>query len=274
MIPKDDAYQTNTQLMKKVTISFLAVTLIMILGSCRNVKEVTYFQESKDTAVLSKQKFIEEHFVSIIQNYDILSVYVSSLSPEATSFFNVFSKSEGPTVGDSYSTRPNVGYLVDADGNIDMPLIGKIKVAGLSTSQAKDLIQKQLEKYLQQPSIRLYFENFKVTLLGEVAHPGVYTVTNEKLTLPEAIGLAGDLSIYGNRKEIMLIREVKGEKIYIPIDLTRRDVFYSPYYYLHSNDILYVPPVKDKVSQSDNFYKIAPMLISLGTLCAFVLIRN
>ncbi|MFM7016010.1 MAG: polysaccharide biosynthesis/export family protein [Bacteroidota bacterium] len=260
--------------MKKLSISFISITLLLILGSCRNVKEVTYFQETKDTAVISKQKFIEEHYTSVIQAYDILSIYVSSLNPEATAFFNVFSKSEGPTVGDSYSTRPNVGYLVDAEGNIDMPLVGKINVIGLSTSQAKDVIQKQLEKYLQQPSVRIYFENFKVTLLGEVTHPGVYTVTNEKLTLPEAIGLAGDLSIFGNRKEVMLIREVKGEKIYIPIDLTRRDLFYSPYYYLHSNDILYIPPVKDKVSQSDNFYKVAPLLISLGTLCAFVLFNR
>ena len=236
--------------------------------------DLTYFQESKDTAVISKQKFIEEHYVSVIQAYDILSIYVSSLNPEATAFFNVFNKSEGPAVGDSYSTRPNVGYLVDADGNIDMPVVGKIKVMGLSTAQAKDVIQKSLEKFLQQPSVRIYFENFKVTLLGEVTHPGVYTVTNEKLTLPEAIGLAGDLSIFGNRKEVMLIREVKGEKIYIPIDLTRRDLFYSPYYYLHSNDILYVPPVKDKVSQTDNFYKVAPLLISLGTLMAFVLFKS
>jgi polysaccharide export outer membrane protein len=260
--------------MIKIQRSFIALSILLLLGSCRNVLEVTYFQESKDTAVVSKQKFIEEHYVSVIQAYDILSIYVSSLNPEATAFFNIFNKSEGPSVGDSYSTRPNVGYLVDAEGNIDMPLVGKIKVAGLSTIQAKDYIQKQLEKYLQQPSVRIYYENFKVTLLGEVAHPGVYTVTNEKLTLPEAIAMAGDLSIFGNRKEIMLIREVKGEKAYIPIDLTRRDLFYSPYYYLHSNDILYVPPIKDKVSQSDNFYKIAPLVISLGTLFAIVLFNR
>ena len=89
--------------MNKITTSILVVLMTMILGSCRNVKEVTYFQESKDTAVISKQKFIEEHYVSVIQAYDILSIYVSSLNPEATAFFNVFNKSEGPTVGDSYS---------------------------------------------------------------------------------------------------------------------------------------------------------------------------
>ena len=260
--------------MKKIYVPLLSLTILLLIGSCRNVKDVTYFQESKDTAVISKQKFIEEHYVSVIQPYDILSIYVTSLSPEATAFFNVFNKSEGPSVGDSYSTRPNVGYLVDAEGYIEMPIVGKIKIVGLSTVKAKELIQSKLEKFLQQPSVRLYFENFKITLLGEVTHPGVYTVTNEKLTLPEAIGLAGDLSIFGNRKEIMLIREVNGEKIYIPIDLTRRDLFYSPYYYLHSNDILYIPPVKDKVSQSDNFYKVAPLLISIGTLFAFVLLKR
>ena len=155
-----------------------------------------------------------------------------------------------------------------------MPLVGKVKIAGLTTTVARDTLQKRLEQYLQSPNVRLYFENFKVTILGEVTHPGVFSVTNEKITIPEAIGMAGDLNIYGNRRDVLLIREENGVKTYTKVDLTRRDLFVAPYYYLHSNDILYIPPVKDKLAQSDNFYRVAPMLISLGTLLAFVLINR
>ena len=135
------------------------------------------------------------------------------------------------------------------------------------------MVKTKLDKYLQNPSVRIYFENYKVTLLGEVTRPGVYKIPNEKVTLPEAIGLAGDLTIFGNRKKVMLIRDIDGEKNFISIDLTSRDLFNSQYYYLHSNDLLYVEPVSGKVSNSDNFYKIVPIAVSAVTLIIVVLTR-
>ncbi|HOS47236.1 MAG TPA: polysaccharide biosynthesis/export family protein [Bacteroidia bacterium] len=268
--------------MRKAHYLLIMSTLALLLSSCRHVKDVTYFQASRDTSSkkVTYPNFDKGHeiktsmYEAIIQPNDILSIYVSSLSQEASSFFNTITKSERPDFGDSYSTRPNVGYMVDVNGYIEMPLVGKVKLAGLTTTVARDTLQKRLEQYLQSPNVRLYFENFKVTILGEVTHPGVFSVTNEKITVPEAIGMAGDLNIYGNRRDVLLIREENGVKTYTKIDLTRRDLFTAPYYYLHSNDILYVPPVKDKLAQSDNFYRVAPMLISLGTLLAFVLINR
>ncbi|MBL0096255.1 MAG: SLBB domain-containing protein [Bacteroidetes bacterium] len=144
----------------------------------------------------------------------------------------------------------------------------------MSTTVAKDTLTRRLEKYLQYPSVRIYIENFRVTILGEVFRPGVYSVTNERITIPEAMGLAGDLTIYANRQNITLIREEKGgEKKYINIDMTSREMFNAPYYNLRSGDILYVSPVKGKVAQSDNFYRVLPIVLSSLTLIAVLVIR-
>jgi polysaccharide export outer membrane protein len=180
---------------------------------------------------------------------------------------------ERPQSGDNFTTRPNVGYLVDAYGDIEMPLVGKMHIGGYTTQVARDTIASRLEKFLQYPTVRLYIENFRVTILGEVYRPGVYSVTNEKITIPEALGQAGDMTIYGNRKKVLLVREENGIKSYINIDLTRRDLFSSPYYYLHSGDILYCTPVRDRVASADNFYRITPIIIAALTLLGVIALR-
>ena len=156
---------------------------------------------------------------------------------------------------------------------IELPLIGKIKVMGLSTSIARDTLTARLEKYLQYPSVRIYIENFRVTILGEVNRPGVYSVTNEKITIPEALGLAGDLNIFADRKNITIIRDENGEKKYTEIDITSRELFDAPFYYLRSGDILYISPVKGRVAQSDNFYRVLPIVMSSLTLIAVIVSR-
>lgn len=258
---------------------FLIATLMLsMLFSCRHVRDVAYFQEGNmDQNKVVYPNFPQDgktkvqNYEAIIQPNDILSIYVSSLSKEASAFFN---ETQTQTAGgSSYSTQTAVGYLVDVSGFITMPLIGKIKLAGLTSQVARDTIEHRLENFLQGPSVRIYFENFRVTLLGEVQRPGVYNVTNEKLSIPEAIGLAGDLTIFGNRKKVMLIRELNGEKNFLTIDMTSRDLFNSPYYYLHSNDVLYIEPVSAKVSASDNFYRVVPLVVSTITLIVVVLTR-
>jgi polysaccharide export outer membrane protein len=121
--------------------------------------------------------------------------------------------------------------------------------------------------------VRVIFDNFKITVLGEVQKPGVYSVRNERLTLPEALGLAGDMTIYGNRKNVLLIREENKKRNFIRIDLTNRDFFDSPHYFLNPNDIIYVEPTKGKTAISDNFYRIAPIVISTLTLISLLLVR-
>jgi polysaccharide export outer membrane protein len=258
----------------------LFIFLALSLTACRTTRDVTYFQEGRSSAGGDKvvfpnfdkdKKTMIQTFEAIIQPNDILSIYVSSLSPEATVFFN---ETNTPDQSNSaFTTRTSVGYLVDATGFIEMPLIGKIKVAGLTTQVVRDSLTHRLENFLQSPTVRIYYENFRVTILGEVARPGVFTVTNEKLSLTEAVGMAGDLTVFGDRRKVMLIREEGGEKKFIALDLTSRDLFQSPYYYLHSNDVLYIEPVKARVAQADNFYRVAPFVMSTLTLVAVLLTR-
>lgn len=265
-------------------LTYILALILLTSTGCRRLKEVVYFQPKDSTAAdrrvvyrnfQDKNKVQAVGYEYTIKSNDILSVYVSSLSPEASSFFNAIAPIERDekTTNTANATRTDIGYLVDAAGLIELPLVGKVKVAGLTTSVARDTLTRRLERFLQYPSVRIYIENFRVTILGEVNRPGVYSVTNEKITIPEAIGLAGDLNIYANRKNISLIREANGEKKYITIDLTQRTLFSSDYYYLHSGDILYVSPVKGKVATSDNAYRVIPIIVSTLTLLAVIATR-
>ncbi len=204
----------------------------------------------------------------IIQSNDILKIYVSSINKEASSYFNPLISAD-IRLDDPQAT----GYLVDAYGNIDIPVLGSVKVSGLTVPQIRDTLKKMLSKYLENPTVRVIFDNFKITVLGEVHKPGVYYVKNERITLPEALGLAGDMTIYGNRKTLLIIREEKGQRTFNRIDITRRDFFDSPYYFLHPNDIVYVEPDKGKTALSDNFYRIAPLIISTLTLITVIIAR-
>lgn len=235
-----------------------------------------YFQTAEETYPPQKNPltYEKQKYEPIIQPNDIISVYVSSLSPEASVIFNttVSSMATDATTG-SGNMPTAIGYLVDVNGNIEMPLIGKVKVGGKTTSDATTEIKNLLERFLKNPSVRIYFENYRITLLGEVARPGVYKVPNEKMTLPEAIGMAGDMTAFAMRKKVLVIREEDGKKNFEYLDLTRRDVFNSPYYHMHPNDIVYVEPTKAKASQGDNFYRVAPLVLSSLTLIAVVLSR-
>jgi polysaccharide export outer membrane protein len=257
--------------MQKIYYLLIVTMLALATSSCRSVKEVAYFQ-SEDTMSISAMNPVF-NYEPTVQPNDVLSVFVSSLSPEASSYFNTFTNAERTGNGDAFTMRSNVGYTIDPMGYIELPLVGKIKLAGLTTSQAKDTLTARLQQYLQYPTVRLYYENFRVIVLGEVFRSGVYNITNEKVTIPEALGLAGDMNIYGDRTNVLLVREDNGVKRYYKIDLTQRDIFSEPYYYLRSNDILYVPPVKGRISQSEDFWRIAPLVLSTITLLTLVFFR-
>ena len=253
-----------------MTKNFCAVPLLLFLvlivfsTSCVSRKDVTYFQSAsldQDT----KNAEIAKKFIATIHEGDILQIIVSSLSPEASAMFNPYSTSTGGNIIQNTQTNnlpPANGYLVNEEGLITLPLIGKLKVEGLGTSGATDLVTQKLEKYLQQPTVNMRILNFKVSVMGEVARPSVYTIPNEKITLPEVISLAGDLTIYGKRNNILVIRESSGKREFARVDLTKRDLFSSPYYYLHANDLVYVEPTKGKVTSSDRTIQLAPIVIS------------
>jgi polysaccharide biosynthesis/export protein len=257
-----------------------AVFLFFLVSSCRTKKEVIYFQPPEDT--LRKTNIQWKNFPNkdstgmktydpVIRHNDILNIFVSSINPEATSFFNPVSG--GGALGSAIRANPEaLGYLVDVNGEIEMPLIGPVKVEGLTVPMIKDTLKKKLEKYLENPTVRVIFENFKVSILGEVKSPGVVTVINERITLPEAIAMAGDLNIYGRRENILIIREENGKREFVTVDITKRDFFESPYYFLHPNDIVYVEPVGAKIESSDNFfrwYSFALTTVTFGLVIIF-----
>jgi len=236
---------------RATSLTVLILSVLLLSQSCITRKDISYFQDIADT--LSTQR-ITRNFEAIVQPGDILSVHVTSLSPEASSFFNV--------VGETADQQVANTYLVNSAGNIEMPLIGAVKVAGNTTQVAKYLLKAKLEKYLSDPAVNLRIMNFKVTVLGEVKHPGVYTIPNEKITLIEALGLAGDMTIFARRVNVLVIREEGGDRKFVKLDLTSKDFFESDYYYLHSNDILYVEPGKGKFASADAWYRVLPIVFS------------
>ena len=250
-------------------IFYLLTTLLF--SSCVSTKDVTYFQAASPEKDV-EQLEIQNKYTARIQEGDIISVIVSSLSPEASAMFNPVMVVPTPVQNTQTNNLPPAnGYLIDQSGNIKLPLIGELKVARLTTKEATDLITQKLDKYLQQPTVNLRILNYKVSVMGEVNRPSVYTIPNEKITLPEALSLAGDLTIYGKRQNIMVIREVAGKREFARIDLTKRDVFASPYYYLHANDIVYVEPTKGKVTSSDRTIQLAPIVMSGLSLLVLII---
>ena len=159
------------------------------------------------------------------------------------------------------------------NNNVDTIAIqtdGKIIVGGLSTKDASDLITKNLNKYLEEPTVSVRLMNFKISVLGEVTRPSLYNITNERVTLPEAISLAGDLTIYGKRQNVLIVREVDGKREFARIDLTKRDLFNSPYYYLLPNDIVYIEPLKGKLTSTSRAVQLAPIAISILTFLTII----
>lgn len=244
------------------------------MSSCVSYKTVTYFQ-ADSTNLNIGTKFNE--FVPTIAKGDLLTVAVGSLNAEANEIFNARSMATAASV--NYATAGGgarlqpVGYLVDNAGQIDVPLIGKVTVIGLSTEAAAENIRVLLNKYLKEPSVAVRNVNFKISVLGEVKSPSTFVIPDERFTLPQAISLAGDLTIFGKRQNVLVIRTENGERTFGTVDLTARNIFESPYYHLHNNDVIYVEPTKSKVTSSDRTLQILPLVLSSISVIAVVLTR-
>ncbi|MCL1932920.1 MAG: polysaccharide biosynthesis/export family protein [Candidatus Azobacteroides sp.] len=238
---------------------FAATLLILLFSSCGSRRDVVYFQNSdKIPEGISAQDNSE--FNAVIMPNDNLFITVSAVNPDAVEVFNTALLNKGGTL--STTTLDVMGYLVDPKGNINFPVVGEVHVAGLTKTEAIQELQKAVSKFVADPVINIRFLNYKISVLGEVNRPGVYTVTDEKISIPQAIALAGDLTIYGERHNVQLIRMEKGEKKFYSIDLTSPDLFFSPDYYLHQNDILYVTPNGTKAGSS-TYNQNLPLVVSL-----------
>jgi polysaccharide export outer membrane protein len=253
--------------------SFLVLGLLIIFCSCADTRKVTYFNDLGEGVIPSAAVNLEP----VISKSDILSITVTSPNPEATVMFNapnmaMTTTTAGAAVG---NIAPSSGYLVSQDGYIDFPGLGKVMAAGLSKQKLKEDITAQLvnSKLLIDPIVTVRFLNYRVTVLGEVARPTVVTVPNEKISILEAIGLAGDLTIYAKRDNVLLIREEKGTKVVKRINLNTSEIFTSPYYYLKSNDVVYVEPNNAKVASASRSQQLLPTVISALSFIAIILTR-
>lgn len=250
-------------------ILFLFFCYQILLSSCADVKKSIYFANQKDTIIASKN----EAPLTYIQANDLLSITVSSLNPNASALFNTPNNSYVTASSATGTNLQSPGYLVNADGNIQFPVIGNVKVAGLSTSQLKDQLTKELldRKLLVDPVVVVRQLNFKVSVLGEVAHPTVLNVPSEKISLLEALGLAGDITIYGRKDNVMVIREENGTKTIKRLDLNSNQLFHSQYYYLKSNDVVYVEANKARVSSAGRTVIALPIVLSALSFIAIIL---
>lgn len=236
---------------KKNILYPILFCLVTIIISCSSTKNVPYFQDislEAQSQLANTAKYSEP----IIQSDDILSISVFTIDPTTNMVVNqvgsqAISSNVGP-VASLGATSPTSGFLVDKTGEIDLSLIGKVKVIGLTTFQARDLIKMKAEVVYQNPNVQVRFANFKVTILGEVARPASYVIPNEKVSVLDALGLAGDLTIFGRRENVTLIRDNNGTKEFARLNLNSKDIFNSPYYYLKQNDVLYIEPNKGKAA--------------------------
>jgi polysaccharide export outer membrane protein len=232
-------------------MKYIAITIIAIsFFSCSTVKKATYFNDLGDAEFKETTSSLEP----VLQKNDILSITVSSLNVEAAEMFNVANKTGSQAGSINARPSPTAGYLIDQDGNIQFPFIGAIRAAGLTKKDLRQYITKELivRQLLLEPIVDIRYLNFKVSVLGEVNNPSVFIIPNEKVTLLEAMGLAGDMTIFAKRDNVFVISEQDGVKTTKRINLNTDELFNSPNYYLKSNDIVYVEPNKRKVRNTSN----------------------
>lgn len=255
---------------RNALLKTLLVAVCGLFASCVSTKNATYFNNVNDTAV----QRIAGNFEPAIQQNDILQITVTSLNPQEALLYNV------PNAANSGATAatgaaPGSGFLVDAAGNIQYPVFGSIRAAGLTTKVLADTIRTRFEQrqLLVDPVVNVRFLNFRVTMLGEVSKPAVITVTSEKISIMEALGMAGDITVYGKRENVMLIRDKDGTRTVKRLNLNDANILSSPYYYLQPNDIVYVEPTKSKVAQADRSRQVLPVILSSISLLVIILDR-
>ena len=248
--------------------NLFVIVFLFVLASCKTYEKINYMQDVRvDTPVeVSVNQGIR------IQPQDMLSIVVSSKTPELAMIFNlpVVSYQAGSEVVSGAGSQRLLGYVVDNNGEIDFPVLGKIKVAGLTRWEVQEYIKKTIidAGLMKDLVVTVEFMNFKISVMGEVTSPGTYNIEGDKITLLQALSLAKDLTIFGRRDNVSVIREQDGERIVYQVDLRSASLFDSPAYYLQQNDIVYVEPNKVRAGQStinENNIKSVSLWVSIGS---------
>ena len=254
------------------TNRFLIFFILLLLNACGPSRNITYFSNLKDAGNINEP--IKNRADPRIQSDDLLSITVSSLNPEANLLFNsgvLQSTGSGASAAPA-GNKLNEGYLVDKNGAINFPVLGSIKLAGLTKEQATDKMTVEIKQHIKDPIVNIRFLNFRITVIGEVNRPSTFTVPTERVNLVEALALAGDMTTFGKRENILIIRESDGIRSTTRVNLNDKAIFDSPYYYLQQNDIMYVEPAKIKQLQggSGSFY-LGIASASLSIISLFII---
>ena len=263
----------------KLHALFISCICLILLSACSSYKKVPYMQDSE--IINSIQENLPMYDAKIMPK-DLLTITVNTTDPQVAAPFNLTVQSSlNVARTNTLTQQPTLQqYLVNNDGTIEFPVLGTLKVGGLTKGEAESLIREKLGDYLKEtPIVTVRMSNYKISVLGEVSRPGVFTISNEKVNIFEALAMAGDLTVWGMRDNVKLIREdADGQRNIIYLNLNRADIVTSPYYYLQQNDILYVTPNKTKarnsdIGQSTNFwFSGTSILVSIVNLIVTFLV--
>lgn len=250
----------------KTIKQFLQISFLLVLFvSCESRKNIVLFQDIETLDQIEQNNILINN--PIIQIGDILSISVSAIDLEAVKPFNLPVVAINNISGTVNGVPKQQGYLVNADYSITFPILGVINLKGLNIVEARGIVANRLKDYIKEPIVNIEIINYQVTVLGDVSRPGTFKVNNERVSLLQAIGMAGGLNIQGKRNNILIIRENQGKKTYKRVDLRKMDVLNSEYYYLKQNDVVYIEPNKTKINSS----KYGPA-VSVSVSIASVLI--
>jgi polysaccharide export outer membrane protein len=252
---------------KRYFLPFL-IFLMLIITSCASKKDILYLQDYERIATMTTGNFEP----LVIRPNDILLINVASFDMEAAAPFNLIQPSRDITQSRVGTNRDAQGFIVNADGTIEFPVLGTVMAGGKTRQELVNHLKNEISVYLKDPIINIEITNYKITVLGEVNRPGTYNIRDERITLLEALGYAGDLNIYGKRDNILVVREENGVRTYSVVDITKSNFMQSPFYYLKQNDVVYIQPNNAQVGgaaynrNSSVYISIASVLISLAIL--------
>ena len=266
------SFYTYTSVQSKGPNMIACLVAIFLFASCQSYKKVPYLQ---DTEVVERTVQQENLYDAKIMPKDLLTIVVSCTSPELAVPFNLTVATQNNVTISNTTSQPALQqYLVDNEGKINFPVLGELKVGGLTKKQAESMIVEKLKPYMKEtPIVTVRMVNYKISVIGEVARPGTFTISNEKVNLLEALAMAGDMTVWGLRDNVKLIREdADGKQEIVTLDMNKAETILSPYYWLQQNDIVYVTPNKAKARNSDIgnstslWFSATSILVSLASL--------
>ena len=259
--------------MKKISFSFvLTLICLLVLGACASRKDIIYLQDLKDVDNSSISVQVDSVYFTppAFKPDDRITINVSSINPEAARPFNLYITSFNMGGANAIGQQQQQSYLVDKEGNISFPQLGDLKVTGMTRVQLQKDLEKKLKPFLPDVKVNVQLVNFRISILGEVSRPGEYIIDRDKISILQAIGLSGDLTIHGKREDIKVIRENNGRLTYYTLDLRSKDLVNSPAFYLQQNDVLYIAPNKPQVNASASSPTAQYIISATGLLITII----